>query len=184
MNNSWLFSKSKRSQSCGEENIYCPGHFGWKPAVDDKQVSLEINQSAEREMLRLWRRGGGWGGEGRGGQVGKQRRVGNSLYSLMGCLSWGLASVGSRGIRREMGNQKVPEVRCQSISPFTLTHTRLMAYRGRRRGTLWLWWENSGLKFVYWWSLFSPNMLKEQLRHKTIHFEKKIQMSFFYIKLQ
>lgn len=45
--------------------------------MDDKQVSLEINQSAEREMLRLWRRGGGWGvdGGGAGGKATQSRQL-------------------------------------------------------------------------------------------------------------
>lgn len=75
--------------------------------------------------------------EGEGGQAGKWCGLGKSLYPLMGCLSCGLASVGSRGIRRKMGNQKVSEVRRQSISPLTLRHTRLMAYEGEKEG-LWI----------------------------------------------
>lgn len=56
----WIIPDHFQSQSevsrVGRKRVYCAGHFCWKAVVDDKQVSLEINQSAqrEREMLRLW----------------------------------------------------------------------------------------------------------------------------------
>lgn len=129
----WIIPDHFQSQSevsrVGRKKVYCAGHFCWKAVVDDKQVSLEINQSAQREkeMLRLW----SWRVEKEGR---RESRADKSLYSLMGCLSWDLASVGSRGIRRKMGNQKVSEVRCQSISPLSLSH---QDWWHRERKELW-----------------------------------------------
>lgn len=130
----WIIPNHFQSQSevshVERKRIYHAGHFGWKVAVDDKQVCLEINQSSdeerergrEGEMPRIWR----------GEQAGNQQWVAKSLDSLMGCLSWGLARVGSRGTGRKMGNQKVSEVRCESISP-SLSDTQDWCHTERER---------------------------------------------------
>lgn len=169
----WIIPNHFQSQSevshVERKRIYHAGHFGWEVAVDDKQVCLEINQCSDEERKKerkkergreRWRNAENMeGGAGR-----KQQWVAKSLDSLMGCLSWGLARVGSRGTGRKMGNQKVSEVRCESISPLTLRHTRLMPYREGEKRTLWIWWENSSLKFICWSRLFSPYLLTEPLR--------------------
>lgn len=168
----WIIPNHFQSQSevshVERKRIYHAGHFGWKVAVDDKQVRLEINQSSDEERKKERKREGGRDEEmpriWRGEQAGNQQWVAKSLDSLMGCLSWGLARVGSRGTGRKMGNQKVSEVRCESISPLTLRHTRLMPYREGEKRTLWIWWENSSLKFICWSRLFSPYLLTEPLR--------------------
>lgn len=160
----WIIPNHFQSEVSHVERkrIYHAGHFGWKVAVDDKQVCLEINQSSDVERKKEREREGEMKKcrEYGGGSVAK------SLDSLMGCLSWGLARVGSRGTGRKMGNQKVSEVRCESISPLTLRHTRLMPYREGEKRTLWIWWENSSLKFICWSRLFSPYLLTEPLRNQ------------------